>query len=134
MASNVDVNGLKLGEFPEAEMVGIEVIPIGQDTDQCTGCIVKLTKNEGHDDEIVLAAGMSAAQCREIAIRLMTIADAVSGGSERTMVCVTSKEMWKQAGQVLLVRCVPPDMRPHFEFAVKPEGRLNLPKRKLIIP
>lgn len=121
------------GQLPE--MVGIEVVPIGREVDRCEGGIVRLVKNEGQVTELSLAAGLGAAQCREVARQLLTIADAASGGTERTIMCVSSVSMWKLQGQALIVRCNTQDGRVQFEFAVNPaRERVVKPQRKLIIP
>ena len=117
----------------QVEMVGIEVIPVGSNSDACDGVVVRLIRGEGTDDEVALSAGLGPAQCREIARRLLIAADAASRGTERTVLCVTSQEMWKMPGQTLIVRCTP-DV--HYEFAVKPSssGRAGNGHRKLITP
>ncbi len=130
-----------LSEAPP-NMVSIEVTPIGSAADHCDGGILKLTKDEGDPSEMVLAAGMSGPQCREVARQLLIIADAASGGAEVTMMCVTHSSMWKMPGQALIARRTPD---PHFEFAVKPVGpfsgppvnngrRVVTPNRRLIVP
>ena len=123
------------GAAPEhaVEMVGIEVIPIGPDGDTCQGAAIRLTKDEG-EAELALTCAMSPPQCREIARRLLVIADAASSGAQRTILCVTATAMWKLPGQMLMVRFSPD---PHYEFLVNPAAPKKLvksPTPKLIVP
>ncbi len=114
------------------DMVGIEVVPIGSSSDACDGAVVRLVRDEGSEKEISLAAGLGPAQCRELARQLLTIADASSRGSERTLMCVTAQAMWKLPGQALVVRCTP-DV--HFEFVAKPNqgsAKLIRPPKKIL--
>ena len=123
------------GAAPEhaVEMVGIEVIPIGPDGDTCQGAAIRLTKDEG-EAELALTCAMSPPQCREIARRLLAIADAASSGTQRTILCVTATAMWKLPGQMMMVRFSPD---PHYEFLVNPAAPKKLvksPTPKLIVP
>jgi hypothetical protein len=124
-----------------ADMVSIEVIPAGVSITECKGAVVRLVKDEGLPSEITLAAGIGGAQARELARQLLIIADAASGGTEMTMLCLTHSSMWKLPGQALIARR-DQDGTPHFEFAVKPvtagggapRRLLRLPREKLIVP
>ena len=123
----------KSAEVGAPDMVGVEIIPIGSSSDACDGAVVRLVRDEGSEKEISLAAGLGPEQCRELARRLLTIADASSRGSERTLMCVTAQAMWKLPGQALVVRCTP-DV--HFEFIAKPSqngggARLIKPPKKI---
>lgn len=134
MSSGDKLNGLS--DLVKQDLVSVEVVPIGQSADQCEGAILKLTKDEGIPAEVVLAAGMSGPQCREVARQLLSIADAASRGNEVTMLCVTHASMWRLPGQALIARRTPDT---HFEFMVKPAdngGRrvVKMPVPKLILP
>ena len=117
------------------EMVGIEVIPIGPDGDTCQGAAIRLTKDAAEGEaELALTCAMSPPQCREIARRLLVIADAASSGAQRTILCVTATTMWKLPGQMMMVRFSPD---PHYEFLVNPAAPKKLvksPTPKLIVP
>lgn len=115
------------------EMVSIEVVPVGTSSEVCSGAVVRLVRGEGGAGEVSLAAGLVPAQCRELSRQLLTIADAASRGTERTMMCVTSRAMWDLPGQVLVVRCTP---EVHYEFVAKPRNNnaqlIRPPRKKLI--
>ena len=113
--SNEVMNGQVIP--PPEDLVSIEIIPAGVD-EKCAGAIVRLIQNEGRPEEIVLASGLSPDQCREIARRLLIVADAASQGTQRTLLCVTETSMWAPPGQALIVHC-DPDVR--FNFAIEPQ-------------
>ena len=120
------------------DLVNIEIIPVGKTEDDCIGGAVKLTRDED-GVEVSLMAAMSPPQCREIARRLLIIADAATGGAERTIMCVSATSMWKLPGQVLLTRYTADD-EVRFEFAVDPmknrmdqiHASMRKPKRGLV--
>jgi hypothetical protein len=114
------VNDVLSGQVipPPNDLVAIEVIPAGVDEKRCEGAIVRLVRHEGQPEEVALASGLSPDQCREIARRLLIVADAASKGADRTLLCVTKTEMWAHPGQALIVHC-DPDVR--FNFVVQPQ-------------
>lgn len=117
-------------------MVGIEILPIGSSVDKCEGAVVRLIQDDGDSkskDGPSLSAALSGPQCREIARRLMVIADAAAR-DEMTIMCISKNNMWDLPGQVLLVRKTPDGIR--FEFAVKTQekaGGLQTLKKDLVI-
>lgn len=95
----------------------IEVIPVGSSADLCEGAVISLSLGEG-ESEVRVSSGLGPEQCREVARRLLTIADAASRGSTRTTLCVSAEHMWRLPGQTLLVR-YDADGRLQCEFAVR---------------
>ena len=122
------------------DLVNIEVIPVGKTDTDCIGGAIKLTRDGDEDGaEMSLMAAMSPSQCREIARRLLIIADAATDGAERTIMCVSATSMWKLPGQVLLTRYTVDD-KVQFEFAVDPmknrmdqiHASMRKPKRGIV--
>jgi hypothetical protein len=133
--SNEVMNGQVIP--PPEDLVAIEVIPIGAEEKKCEGAVVRLIRHEGQPEEMSLASGLSPDQCREIARRLLIIADAAYQGTQRTLLCVTETAMWSHPGQALIVHC-DPDVR--YNFAIEPqktgqpERPRNVKLRRRIVP
>lgn len=108
--------------------VGYEVQP-WPSLDKIQGASLGLVTGEG-EREVKLAAALGPAQCRELAARLLLIADAADPNS-RTIMIVTLASAWLP-NQVLQVRDSPTGQF-HSEFLMK--SQLAVPEKpKLIIP
>jgi len=116
-----------------AETVSIEVIPIGATVEKCDGAVLRLSVMRG-GEEIDLKAGVSGPQCRRVAFELLRVADAASGGADRTLLVTTEAAMWRIPGQALIVRLTPAGFQ--MDFAAKPGENLGLilPDKKLVVP
>lgn len=117
---------------PEQELASVEILPVGRSADRCEGALVRVVRQaRGDQPESALMAGLGPQQCRELAAKLLSVADMASNHQEMTFMAVTAKSMWAMPGQALIVRLV--DGVPQFEFAVDPR-KLVTPRRKLILP
>lgn len=126
---NDQTNGHALSEIPKNPgFVSIEVQPLSLNG-KVTSASIGLAEGDGKDD-LKIAAVMGPEQLREIAARMLSIADAIDPNM-RTILVVTKASSWLPH-QVLQIRDTP-TQEFHYDFLVKSE--LAVPeKQKLIIP
>jgi hypothetical protein len=114
-------------DLGSAAHVGVEIVPVPGPLG-IAGAGLSMASGEG-DNEVRLTASLSGAQAREIAARLLTLADAASAGAERTVMVVTKTSAWLP-GQHLIIRSTPDGF--HYQFALG--SKLAVPEKpKLII-
>jgi len=112
--------------------VSVEVLPA-----EGSAAALQLRASTPGGPTFTLAAGLSRAQARECAARLLMLADRDSAGTERTILSVTPTHAWSVPGQYLVVRFTP---EPHYQWGVPPlgaggaNGVVAAPQRRLIVP